>query len=189
MNKEYLKYIVSLGKLTPTQYRMLMLLNIKEYTQTELAKELECDRANINKSLILLTELGLVYDINDFSENKVKIYYKAVEPELIAEYVGLSNVEMLEKAINILNKENERYKFNYKLGCVSKEIDELEKSQIFKIIQSITGDYTDVKVFKDKIPYIVELSPITDTPDGDEYDFKMMKLKQYEGQYGRKFEE
>lgn len=189
MNKKYLKYIVSLGKLTPTQYRCLLLLNTKEYTQVELAKELECDRANINKSLDLLIDFGLIESVNKDNNNRVKIYYKAVDPKLIAKEIEMSNVELLEKAIEKFNEENKQYEYNFKLGAVTKEIDNLEKSQIYKIIQNLTGDYTDVKVYLGKKPYIAEISWITDTPDGDEVDIIMKSLEQYELQYGRKFEE
>lgn len=189
MNKKYLKYIVSLGKLTPTQYRCLLLLNTKEYTQVELAKELECDRANINKSLDLLIDFGLIESVNKDNNNRVKIYYKAVDPKVIVKEVEMSNVELLEKAIEKLNEENKQYEYNFKLGAVTKEIDNLEKSQIYKIIQNITGDYTDVKVYLGKKAYIVEISWVTGTPDGDEVDFNMISLNEYENRYGRKFEE
>ena len=76
--KKYFQYISSLGKLTPTQYRCLLLLNAKEYTQVELSKELNCDRANINKSLDLLIQFGLIENVNKDNNNRVKIYYKAM---------------------------------------------------------------------------------------------------------------
>lgn len=178
--KKYFQYISSLGKLTPTQYRCLLLLNAKEYTQVELSKELNCDRANINKSLDLLIQFGLIENVNKDNNNRVKIYYKAVDPKIIIKEVEMSNVELLEKAIE---------KFNFNLGIVAKEIADLEKSQIYKIIQNITGDDTDVKVYLGKKAYIVEISWVTGTPDGDEVDFNMISLNEYENRYGRKFEE
>ena len=180
MNTNYLKYIAGLGKLTPTQYRCLLLLNIKEYSQIELSRELKCDRANINKSLNLLIELGLIESVNKENSNKLNIYYKAVDAEKISNEIEINNTELLKKVVE---------KFDYKLGIVAKEIEELEKPQVYKIIHNITGDDTDVKVYLGKKPYIVEISWVAGSPDGNETDFQIISAAEYKSRYGREFEE
>ena len=183
MNKEYIEFIVGLGKLTSRQYRCLLLLNTGEYTQADLSRILKTDRANINRALNALQEFGLIEESNKISN---KILYRATDNEYVVSQCKASNIELLNRALDNCNK---KYNCNFKLGAVTKEIDNLEKSQIYKIIQNLTGDYTDVKVYLGKKAYIVEVSWITDTPDGDEVDFIMKSIEEYENQYGRKFEE
>lgn len=182
MKKEYIDYIVNLGNLTSLQYRTLLLLNTKEYTQKELSEILKTHKANVNKAVATLQEMKLIEIVRKEGMN---MFFKAVNQEKVIERSKMSNKDLL---IEEINKFNTKYNSNFHLGCYDDDIEKLSKVQLNKVIEEMTGDYTDVKVYIGKQAFIVELSWITGTAEGDEVDFIMKSLKQYESQYGRKFE-
>lgn len=188
MENNYIKYIVSLGGLTSIQYRVLLLLKTGEYTQMELSKELNTHKANVNKAVNILIDLKLIEVARKEGNN---IFLKAVEENKVVERNNMSNKEIIKEAIREFDLKSREYGYesNHVLGCYDNDIEKLDKVEVSKITRAITGDYSDVKVSIGKKYYIVEVSWITDTPDGDEVDFIMKSIEEYENQYGRKFEE
>lgn len=182
MKTEYIDYIVSVGNLTALQYRTLLLLNAKEHTQKELAKILGTHKANINKAVYVLQEMKLIEIVRKEGMN---MFFKAVEEDKIIERSKMSNKDLL---IEEINKFNSKYQCDYHIGCYDKNIEQLLRVQLNRVLEAMTGDYTDVKVYVGNKPYIIEISYVTDTPEGDEVDFNMLSLEEYEKQYGRKFE-
>lgn len=172
MNNDYLKYIVDLGKLTSIQYRCLFLLNTGEYTQAELGRILETDRANINRAVKALENLGLIETIYQSGSN---IYLKAIEPEKVLANIGLNNKEIIEKKVAELG---------YKIGCWDNNIEKLSRLNLNKVLRYLEEEYTDVLVDVDREKYIVEIATVD-----NEKDLNMLSDKSYESQYGRKFEE
>lgn len=170
MNKDYIKYIVSLGRLTSIQYRSLLLLNTKEYTQAELGRELSTDRANINRAVKALENLGLIETTFQSGSN---IYLKAVEPEKVLSNIGLNNKELVEKRVAELG---------YKIGCWDKDVENLSRYSLNKVLRYLDEEYTDVLVDFNKEKYIIEIATVD-----DEKDLCMISKKDYEKKYGRKF--
>ena len=172
MNNDYLKYIVDLGKLTSIQYRSLLLLNTGEYTQAELGRVLETDRANINRAVKTLENLGLIETTYQSGSN---IYLKAIEPERVLANIGLNNKEIIEKKVAELG---------YKIGCWDNNIEKLSRLNLNKVLRHLEEEYTDVSVDIDMEKYIVEIATVD-----NEKDLNMLSDKSYESRYGRKVEE
>lgn len=172
MNNDYLKHIVNLGKLTSIQYRSLLLLNTGEYTQAELGRILETDRANINRAVKALENLGLIETTYQSGSN---IYLGAIEPERVLANIGLTNKDIIEKKVTELG---------CKIGCWNNDIEKLSRLNLNKVLRGLEEEYTDVLVDVDKEKYIVEIATVD-----DEKDLNMISKKAYENQYGRKFKE
>ena len=189
MNKEYMKYIVSLGGLTSIQYRILLLLNTGEYTQVYLGEKLNTHRANINKAIIVLKELKLI----EISRREGKnIFLRAIKEDEVLKRSRLSNKELIQEAIDEFDSMCKHYGYEesrHIIGCYDKDIESLDKIELCNILGNITGDYTDVMVSKGKKKYIVEIAWVDGTEEGDEVDFNMISLEDYENKYGRKFNE
>lgn len=82
-----------------------------------------------------------------------------------------------------MNKEKLKEKakeFNYVIGCYDVKIDKLSKKQLQRIVDNITGDYTDVPVVLDRKEYVVEIAYVD-----NEIDFSLVSKNDYINRYGR----
>lgn len=75
MNKEYIKHIVNLKELSGNYYRVLLLLSMGKFTQSEVSKTLDIKKQNINKLFKDLLHLGLIEEVDKLGNSK---YFKAI---------------------------------------------------------------------------------------------------------------
>lgn len=177
MNNEYIRYIVSLGRLTSIQYRALLLLNIDSYSQAQLGRELNTDKGNISKAISVLRNLRLVEVLPKVVNGK-EVYYKAVDSDEVLNISTLTNRALIEESICNLSNELSLDE-DLVIGCYANYIDKLDRTQIYKIIKNLTGDYTDVEVTLGRQRYIVEICYVD-----NEVDFSIMTKEEYIDRYG-----
>lgn len=75
MNNEYIKHIVNLKELGGNHYRVLLLLSMGKFTQSETSKTLDIKKQNINKLFKDLLYLGLIEEVDKLGNNK---YFKTI---------------------------------------------------------------------------------------------------------------
>lgn len=72
----------------------------------------------------------------------------------------------------------------YKLGCYDNGLEKLNYANLMKVINRIPEGATDVPVFINRKPHIVEIFDVD-----DEYDFKLLSKAQYQSQYGHQYDD
>lgn len=75
MNNEYIKHIVNLKELGGNHYRVLLLLSMGKFTQSETSKTLDMKKQNINKLFKDLLYLGLIEEVDKLGNSK---YFKTI---------------------------------------------------------------------------------------------------------------
>lgn len=70
------------------------------------------------------------------------------------------------------------------MGCYELAINKLSKKAVAEIIDSITGDSTDIAVNYGKTKYVIEIGVVD-----NEVDFNCMKLTDYISRYGEEYAE
>lgn len=82
-----------------------------------------------------------------------------------------------------MNKEKLKEKvkeLNYVVGCYDAKIDKLSKKELQRIIDNITGEYTDVPVALDRKSHVAEIAYVD-----NEIDFSLVSKNDYINRYGR----
>ena len=74
MDKNYMEYLAKLDLIT-YHYKLLLLLNIKPYNQSQLADQLQIQKQNVHKYIKTLEAMGLIEVDRVEGRNK---FYKAV---------------------------------------------------------------------------------------------------------------
>lgn len=72
----------------------------------------------------------------------------------------------------------------YDLGCYDKDMEKLNYNNLKKVLKNIGYGSTDVQVFINRKPHIVEVSEVE-----NEYDFKLLSKAEYQSQYGHQYDE
>ena len=70
------------------------------------------------------------------------------------------------------------FKEGYMMGCYDRQLDKLNNQNLKKVLDNIKWR-SDVKVFLNRKPYIVQLDEVN-----GEIDFNMITLAEYESSYG-----
>ena len=80
--------------------------------------------------------------------------------------------------------EREIKRNDFIVGIYDDKLDSIDDSAYRKIIENMFHGSTDILININRKKYIVEVSHVD-----NEIDFNVMELKEYEAQYGRKFQE